>query len=152
MPLSEIIEMLRLYMEIEKARQSNRFSYKINIGKGVRPEQIVVPGLALQPLVENAIVHGLYNKKNGRGLLTLSFSKKGDALQAKVSDNGIGRKQSAKIKKAGHSSQALSIIRETIDLSWNGKVKENTFVIKDRVDKNGKAAGTEAIVLLPLAK
>ncbi|MDB5282212.1 MAG: hypothetical protein JWO06_1287, partial [Bacteroidota bacterium] len=148
--LSENVELLHLYIQIEQTRQNNRFDYKINFGKGVNPEEIYLPGLVLQPLVENAIVHGLFQKMDGKGKLAIGFLKKGDALQVKISDNGIGRKKSREEKRSGHNSHATSIIRETLELTWKNTEVTDFFTITDKTDDQGNIAGTEVMLLLPL--
>ena len=148
--LSDNIELLHLYIQIEQARQGNRFDYTITT-KGVDPDATYIPGLILQPLAENAIVHGLYHKKNGQGKLRISFSKSKDALVIKVKDNGVGR-LSGKVKaKPGHTSHAMAIIRETLDLTWHGLDVTNYFTIKDLMTKDNVNIGTEVTVLLPLS-
>jgi len=148
--LSDNIELLHLYIQIEQARQGNRFDYSITT-KGVDPDATYVPGLILQPLAENAIVHGLYHKKNGHGKLQISFSKSKEALVIKVRDNGVGR-LSGKVKtKPGHTSHAMAIIRETLDLTWQGRDVKNYFTIKDLMTKDNVIIGTEVTVLLPLS-
>ena len=148
--LSDNIELLNLYIQIEQARQGNRFDYSIST-KGIDPDATYIPGLILQPLAENAIVHGLYHKKNGQGKLKISFSKSKDVLIIKVRDNGVGR-LSGKVKaKPGHTSHAMAIIRETLDLTWQGLDAKNYFSIKDLMTKDNVNIGTEVTVLLPLS-
>lgn len=148
--LNDNIELLHLYIQIEQNRQGNRFDYSIETN-GIDPDATYIPGLILQPLAENAIVHGLYNKKNGQGKLKISFSKTKDALVIKVRDNGVGR-LSGKVKaKPGHTSHAMSIIRETLDLTWAGRGVKNYFTIKDLMTKDNINIGTEVTVLLPLS-
>jgi tetratricopeptide (TPR) repeat protein len=148
--LSDNIELLHLYIQIEKNRQGNRFDYSIDI-RGVDPDSVYIPGLILQPLAENAIVHGLYHKKNGQGKLRISFSKTKDALVIRVRDNGIGRLASSGKTKPGHISHAMSIIRETLDLIWQGRNVKNYFTIRDLMTKDNVNIGTEVTVLLPLS-
>ena len=148
--LSDNIELLHLYIQIERTRQGDKFDYSI-VTKGIDPDSTFIPGLILQPLAENAIVHGLYHKKNGKGKLRISFSKAGNALVIKMRDNGVGRKASKAKAKAGHISHAMSIIRETLELTWQGRNVKNYFTIKDMVTKDNINIGTEVTVLLPLS-
>ena len=149
--LSDNIELLHLYIQIEQSRQANSFTYHINVAKVIKPENIYVPGMVLQPLIENAIVHGLFHKQKGEGKLSVNISKLGNALKIKVSDNGVGRNNSAVTRSSKHRSHATSIIRETLELAWKNKMKDRFFVIKDKIDAQGEPAGTEVIVLLPFA-
>jgi LytS/YehU family sensor histidine kinase len=148
--LSDNIELLHLYIQIEQNRQGNRFDYSIET-KGIDPDAVYIPGLILQPLAENAIVHGLYNKKNGQGKLKVSFSKTKDALVIRVRDNGVGRFNGKVKAKPGHTSHAMAIIRETLDLTWKGSNVKNYFTIKDLMTKDNINIGTEVTVLLPLS-
>ena len=149
--LSENIELLHLYIQIENSRQGNRFDYQI-VSKGLDPETISIPGLILQPLAENAIVHGLNPKKNGRGKLTITFSRSGNTLKIKVADNGVGRHAAKARSKESHTSHAINIIQETLDLLWKEKNKKTTFlIVKDLKTKSNLSAGTEVIVLVPLS-
>jgi len=149
--LSDNIELLHLYIQIEQSRQANSFDYRINIGSGIKPEDIYIPGMILQPLVENAIVHGLFHKQDVQGKLYIGFSKAGGVLKIKVNDNGLGRKNSNAVKDKAHQSHATSIIRETLALAWKEKMKDKFFTIKDKINAKGESLGTEVIVLLPIA-
>ena len=149
--LSDNIELLDLYIQIEQARQDNRFDYKISLGTGIHPEELYVPGLILQPLAENAVIHGLFHKEGGKGNLAIEFTKAGDILKIKVTDNGVGRKKSGSQKKPNHHSHATSIIRETLELSWKGTNTEDFFTVKDLINDQGEPAGTEVTVILPLS-
>ncbi len=130
--LSDNIELLHLYIQIEQTRQANRFSYAINVAKNLRPESIFIPGMILQPVIENAIVHGLFHKQDGPGKLLVVISKVGKVLKIKVSDNGVGRKGSTLTRAAGHRSHATSIIRETLTLAWKDKMKERFLLLKTK--------------------
>jgi tetratricopeptide (TPR) repeat protein len=146
--LSDNIELLHLYIQIENSRQGNRFDYDISV-RGLDAETIFIPGLVLQPLAENAIVHGLNPKKNGRGKLHIVFSKSGKTLKIKVTDNGVGRHAQKDKSKENHTSHAMNIIRETLELIWKDKGGENIFEVKD-LKTNNISKGTEVTVLLPL--
>ena len=149
--LRDNLELLHLYIQIEQGRQAMGFTYRIHVAPGISPDNIYVPGMVLQPLVENAIVHGLFHKQDGNGKLYVGFSKAGNTLKIKVTDNGVGRKQSSAARAPGHTSHATSIIRETLTLAWKDKMKDRYFSIKDKTDAQGQPAGTEVTVLLPFA-
>ncbi|WP_118976908.1 histidine kinase [Taibaiella koreensis] len=89
--ISEEIDHLRNYIELQQSRFEEQFEYRIDMGPNVAPA-LMIPSLLLQPLVENAIQHGLFHKKTP-GLLLLSFSKEDDRLVIEIDDDGIGREQ-----------------------------------------------------------
>jgi two-component system LytT family sensor kinase len=89
-PLTSIrdeIEFLRTYLYIEEARFGDRLQVKIDVPPELEREQI--PSLILQPLVENALKHGL-GPKPGPGHLTITVRGDGDRLQMTVEDDGMG--------------------------------------------------------------
>ncbi|MBS1596345.1 MAG: tetratricopeptide repeat protein [Bacteroidetes bacterium] len=147
--LSDNIELLHLYIQIENSRQGNRFDYSITT-RGIDPATVSLPGLILQPLAENAIVHGLNPKKNGRGKLDITFARSGSALKIRVTDNGVGR-QAGKNKTEGHTSHAMNIIRETLDLMWQDKSRKDYMTIRDIKTNNNIGRGTEVTILVPLS-
>jgi len=89
-PLTSIrdeVEFLRTYLYIEEARFGDRLRVKIDVAPELEHEQI--PSLILQPLVENALKHGL-GPKPGPGHLVITVRADGDQLQMTVEDDGMG--------------------------------------------------------------
>lgn len=89
--LDEEIKNLRNYIDLQLERFNNKFSYDIFIDDEV-DTGTSIPSLLIQPLVENAITHGLRNKKN-KGYLKISFIARdnGDILECIIDDDGVGR-------------------------------------------------------------
>lgn len=87
MPLSEDIGWLKDYIVI----MSNRFEHRFRVDFNIEPElmEVSVPKLFLQPLVENAIIHGFRDMESG-GLITIYGRKLGDDIEFCVEDNGCG--------------------------------------------------------------
>ena len=81
------VEFLRTYLQIEEARFGERLRVEILIASDVAGEHI--PSLILQPIVENALKHGLAPKV-GPGCLRISAQLQGDRVCLKVEDDGIG--------------------------------------------------------------
>lgn len=77
------------YLEIEQRRFGPRVEYKIFVEPSLDPKRIKIPVLLLQPLVENAIKHGLSPKKEG-GTVSVEVKKDGNDFTIKITDNGIG--------------------------------------------------------------
>ena len=79
------IKHIEAYLEIEKAR----FGEKLNVIYNIKSGNFKIPHLILQPLVENAVKHGIYPKKGG-GTIYLTVEENGENYSIEVSDNGIG--------------------------------------------------------------
>jgi LytS/YehU family sensor histidine kinase len=68
--LKDDLETLRGYIELERRRMDDKFDFTIEVDPAIDPEQVMVPPLVVQPLVENAIWHGIAGKQ-GRGHIAL---------------------------------------------------------------------------------
>jgi LytS/YehU family sensor histidine kinase len=86
-PLKDELEMLQKYLDIEQVR----FGRRLSVDMRIAPETLaaLVPNFLLQPLVENAITHGLAAHLSG-GRIDLAASRSGDRLRLAVSDDGGG--------------------------------------------------------------
>lgn len=89
--LREELENVENYMLIQEFRFHNRFSFLINVTPDLL-DRYLIPNLILQPIVENAIMHGL-EKKNGTGHLTISGYVTEKRLILDVMDDGVGMKE-----------------------------------------------------------
>lgn len=87
--IKEELEMVKSYLEIQKFRYEDRLNYEIFMDE--KSEDVIIPPLIVQPLVENAIIHGLEGKEVN-GLLCVRTRVIDDELQIEVTDNGIGMK------------------------------------------------------------
>lgn len=109
-PLSHELELLRAYLYIEKERFGERLEVEWNMPDHLDAK---LPPLTIQPIVENAIRHGILNRTSG-GKLSLSASKEEDHIKFTIHDNGVGMdetKLSSLLdgkKKAGTSGVGLT--------------------------------------------
>lgn len=85
--IKDELRYLRSYLEIYKNRYNRRFDYSIDIDQ--RIENYIIPKLLLQPLVENALIHGLKDKPEG-GYIKVCGEIEGDLVFFCISDNGRG--------------------------------------------------------------
>ncbi|WP_168928813.1 sensor histidine kinase [Paenibacillus dokdonensis] len=86
--VEEELANLRDYVYIQKLRYSHKFDVRYE----VQPEVLPLPCVKfiLQPLIENAIFHGIEPKEEGGGIITVSIRRAGDHIVIKVRDNGVG--------------------------------------------------------------
>jgi signal transduction histidine kinase len=88
--LGEELELLQHYLDIMKIRFADRLTVQIDVDDETM--RALVPHLVLQPVVENAIQHGIARKK-GAGLIEVRARRDGDALEISVRDDGEGYNQ-----------------------------------------------------------
>lgn len=138
--LGEELKLIENYLDIEKTRFEEKLTVKIEVGKDL--EKMRVPSLILQPLVENAIKHGISENKNGGEVkisAKLENAKNEFLLRLSVFDTGAGK--NAK-KTAESNGVGLQNIRERLESYYGKKAK---LTIKSEAEK-----GTLAEISLPV--
>ncbi len=118
-PLSNELERLNLYLELENMRFKDRFEYSFNIEDTVETEVLKVPAMFLQPFVENSIIHGILPLQDRKGKIEISITDHFDHIQIKIQDNGVGIEKSMTDKKddnEAHQSQGMMIAQNKIEL------------------------------------
>jgi len=145
--LANDMETLKLYIEMEQFRNDNKFTAEIKADPALLQEDFKVPPLIIQPYVENAILHGLRNRPDNNGQLSISLNRLNGQIQYIIEDNGVGRTHA----QNGHSNNKVSYGMEmSSDRVKLFNQEENaSVVITDLVD-NGSSAGTRVEVLLKM--
>ncbi|MFT7120087.1 MAG: two-component sensor histidine kinase [Neolewinella sp.] len=142
------IDLLDRYIRLEQLRFPGKYSYRINVDLNIEKDMDEVPSLLLQPIVENAINHGLYPLKNGGELIIeLSLDEEDDdILICKVTDNGVGRKISAlKKNRPDHISRATQILEDRRKLlAENSRI--GLRIITENVYDDREHTGTRVTV------
>lgn len=146
--VAEEADMLTRYINLEQLRFPDQFTSEITIDPDIDPDMDEVPSLLLQPIVENAINHGLRPLDSG-GELKIHFRldpEDDDVLICTISDNGVGRKISALLKSpAGHVSRATQILSDRQNLlAENDRINLSV----DTTDLNPDRAHTGTVVTL----
>jgi sensor histidine kinase YesM len=150
--LAEELEVLRLYLDMERLRFKDAFDYHIVLEDEMDIGDISIPPLLLQPFVENAIWHGLMNKEE-RGTLTISLRLEEDTLTCIIRDDGVGRKRAAFLKSKSaekHKSMGLQITAERMALLTGTGEPGHFFKIEDLYDSEGNATGTRVILTIKI--
>lgn len=134
-PLEAELDFLSKYLEIEQTRFADRLLVRFDI----QPETLdaFVPNLILQPLVENAIKHGLA-KKNAPGRIDVSARREGDKLLLEVRDNGVGL-----------SEDALTALQKGIGVSTTTARLQHLFGADYRFEFHRQPTGLAVLVAVP---
>ncbi len=88
--LEDELEIIQEYVYIQQTRFGSRIGFEIVLQTDI--SRIQIPRFIIQPLVENAIIHGIEPKETG-GAVRIKISKKGHSIFIKIIDNGIGISQ-----------------------------------------------------------
>ena len=136
-PLEKELEFCRDYLEIEKARFGPRLAWTIKVEQGLNPARALVPVLLLQPIVENAVKHGLSSRSSG-GHILIRAQQKEKQLELDVEDDGVGFGNSP---YAG-SGTAMENCRKRLELDFG---PAGRFEVMPR-----EGGGTRILLTLPV--
>ncbi len=144
-PIREEVEFVTRFLDLQKLRYSNRFDYSIKVAEDV-DQNILVPKMILQSIVENAVKHGIENKKD-IGVIEIEVNKVRNGNEFVVRDNGIGRKAASELNSDGAGLGLRNIISGMEMMNKvNSEKAALTFI--DLYD-NGEPSGTEVHGFLP---
>ena len=129
------VGLLRAYLDLIVLRMGARLAYRIDVSRELEP--LLLPPMLLQPLVENAIKHGLEPKVAG-GVLTVTALRDADRLVLTVSDDGVGVRTT---RADGSTGLGLTNLRERLATLYGSRA---SLAIEDR------QPGTTVSVTLPL--
>jgi LytS/YehU family sensor histidine kinase len=151
-PISDELNALNLYLELESIRFKDKFEYKITIDDEIDPLMHKVPTMLIQPYVENSISHGLIPKE-GKGFVNIDLKLKDDYILCVIEDNGIGREAAKErnLKREGnHNSLGTQITKSRLDLVNELYGTSLQTIYTDLTNENGEPAGTRVEIHIPL--
>lgn len=143
--LADEIANLKDYIELQQTRFGNIFSYEVRLNNIPAPKAVKIPSLLLQPIVENAIKHGLLPKEV-TGFLFIEFTLIDNRLICKIEDDGVGYKKINSIEKEiEKESYGSDLINELIAIF---NEYENVNIEIEYIDKEAPLSGTTVILYL----
>jgi LytS/YehU family sensor histidine kinase len=152
--LRDEIRVLDLYLQLESLRFGQTFSYNIYADEALSPEEMQIPALLVQPLIENAVWHGLLHK-NGARRLDVHFKKNGkNTLLCVVEDNGIGFGQALAMKDQRMNGEmqrprGLQLVSDRLRMLENEYHVTCYCSVGEQHDEHGKITGTKATLQFP---
>ncbi len=97
------VNLLRNYLDIEKLRFKEKLDYRISVDPQIDTKAQKIPTMLLQPIVENAVNHGIFNKET-RGTINIEIENYEAGLKIDIADNGVGFVNSKKKSLNGRNS------------------------------------------------
>lgn len=145
------VDVLTKYLELEKMRFADDFSYEITLTEDVDEDYHQIPPMLVQPLVENSIKHGLLHKSGSKKVkICFDYDEVENTLICTVEDNGIGREKASVIKENNaktHQSFATQATEQTLELLEGQK----SSLYYEDLTQAGEAAGTRVTLKISLA-
>jgi len=144
--ISDEVTNLKNYIELQQTRFKNRFDYEIIIDSSLDTDA-VIPSLLLQPLVENAIIHGLLDNEE-KGQLKIEFKRGylGSEIICIIDDNGLGRTFSKQLKEDNPNqkeSYGADLVKDLTGI-FNKYMKMKIEI--EYIDKEKPETGTTVIL------
>lgn len=138
-PFQQELDLLQNYLALEKTRFADKFDYEIDVDEDLSMQNLQIPGMLVQPFLENAIWHGL-RYRTEKGFLKLSFEKSDRYLNIIIEDNGIGIEESKKQKtqhQKTREGRGMKNTLERIQLLNDLYKKDITCSVKDKENNSG---------------
>ncbi len=142
--LAAELEILRMYLDLEKERSSHRFHYVLNIEDSVDLHEALLPPMLIQPFVENAIWHGLIPSQGTKGQIQIDIYRESETLLCTVEDNGVGLNEDFSLDKLQKDSHGIQLVLDRINL-LNEKSRA-----KGSVSLENTQSGVRVKLVIPL--
>ena len=148
--LQEEVERITNYLNLEKIRLEDKFDFRIEIDPELEEDEVFIPSMIIQPIVENSIWHGIASLQE-QGYICISFkTHNSKSLKIAIEDNGIGMKQSDEYSKKDVQRKHLgmTIIRKRLELLGK-KYNTDTSISYSEISPDTTHPGTLAELIVP---
>lgn len=134
------VELCEAYMEIQKRRYKGRICYEVEVDEDIL--NCLIPKITLQPFLENAIIHGINEKSDGRGMILLNGWMEDGRVTLSVTDDGEGMTQEDRQKSHQGSHYGLKNIEHRLELFFGESIPVQT--------ESSPGIGTCVIINIPV--
>lgn len=152
--ISDEVDFLELYLDLEQKRYGDKFEYEIIVDERLDTDELQIAPMLLQPYVENTVVHGVGNLPSG-GLISIRFFEEEGCVKCTIMDNGVGRKRAEELKQLRiggqrHQSMGMGITGTRLNLlNALGKGRFDVEV-EDLAGEDDQPKGTRITVTFPM--
>jgi len=148
-PLTEEIDYVKMYLDLEKVRFGDKFDFRFEIDKNVNTA-VRLPNMILHTFAENAIKHGLASRTSGGMIIFSAQQNENNTVTVSVQDNGAGRRAAAENRRIHSSKQGLNILAQQIEIYNSFNKQKIVQRVEDLFDDAGNAAGTKFSIEMPV--
>lgn len=144
--LQDEVEVLRYYIEIESMRMAKPIHFQVVCAEDLDIATLLLPPMLLQPLVENAIWHGI-SKVDRAGLVELEVSRTQEGVYLQIRDNGGGIQSGPSIVQSAlyKRSMGLQLVQSRLEL-----ISETNGSLKNEISWKQLPQGTEVAISIPV--
>jgi LytS/YehU family sensor histidine kinase len=149
----EKVTYLGEYVELEQFRIPGSFKFNIIIDSSIDQDRTLIPNMMLQPVIENAIRHGIRHRVDHSGLITLIMTLEDKIIKCVITDNGLGRRFNASLNSVhlnNHKSFGMEILYKRLQGFFKSEQPAEIFEVQDLYNEDGTAAGTSVKISLPV--
>lgn len=142
--VQEELEFISKYLQIEKLRFEDKLNYKIEVDPKIDVQMSRIPSMVLQPIIENAIKHGIFHKKEP-GFIKVIFKEIDEnTIVITIKDDGIGINESKKRhqEREKNKSHSTNVLEDRLKLLKDSKQWNIEYSIQDISEKNENTQGT----------
>lgn len=144
-PLKEELQFTLDYLEFQKIRFPDRFSYAIKADKNVVNRTMAFPKMLVQGFAENAVKHAFYERK-GKGQITIEIFRENQKVKVIIEDNGIGIKRSKQSKATAGTGRGEKLLEKQVEQINKLYNKNYSVSIEDKSDRNLEDHGTRITI------
>ncbi len=149
--VAEELEFIHQYLEIEKLRFEEKLNFVINVAETIDVEIVRIPSMILQPILENAINHGIFHK-SGKGKIDVFFyAIKENSYQIMILDNGIGINKSKEFHQKTNKvlgTRSGNVLEEKLKLLKASQHWNIDYKIEDLSDIGHQHSGTKVTLIV----
>lgn len=140
--IADEVGMCDAYMEIQKRRYKGRIHYKVEVEEDIL--EYLIPKITLQPFLENAIIHGINEKEEARGVVALNGWMEDGRITLSVTDDGTGMTKDEKKKTGTGSHYGMGNIAKRLKLFYGEEIPV--------LVESSPGVGTCVIINVPMIK
>lgn len=149
-PLSEEVDILNSYLNLEQLRSNDRFTFEVKVNESIEADAVAVPMLLVQPLVENAVWHG-FESRTSSGFISIEIDQVGDEIVFRVADNGVVQERFEKMKMPGkEKSMGKNLVASQLNAIAELEGRECKFESEIRRNHNSEYLGMTSHIAIPL--
>lgn len=145
-PLQQELELIENYLHICADRRPDAFTWDIHVAPEIHPDRLAIPPMLLQPLVENALAHGLGGVESG-GHVDVRVEQEDDQVRITVRDNGVGRNVAAQRRSQRPGvSMGMDLVRKRLAIHGRSVRRRAALQVIDDTHADGSTQGTTVVV------